>query len=239
MKNIAVKYSVKITSLVAIFILLTTFLLTPTAYAEEDVAKPWENKTWYFGLGFSSNEVTLPVGKKISGDETTYASADDSALGWKLLLGMNYKPNLDAAFTYQNIGSYESRIRSVFADKQLEGIVNTDLEYQTFNLELRPKYNLGKSFNIQGLAGLSYILAERSPDVTVKGGQHPDDLVELQNTLDAEFKNESENKLALVYGFSFVYHWSEKYALGYELNYSAHGEQDISMHQVVLTRRIK
>jgi opacity protein-like surface antigen len=234
MKNITRSDSVNIKNPFMKILMIGALMLASTAQAEIDLDKPL-----YVGLAFSSNNITLPVGTKISGDETTRLSADDSALAWKILLGMNYSPKLDLALTYQNIGSYEHRITTVFADKQLEGRVNTDLDYKALTLELRPKYRIGKAFNVQALLGLAYIQAERSPKVRVIGGQDPDELEELQNDLNAAFKNETDNELGLIYGVTFSYHWSEKYALGYELNYSAHGDQDISMQQIVLTRKIK
>lgn len=234
MKKLNRAYFTRSRNLLGYLLQLAMLLSTPFAYAEVDFDKPM-----YLGLGFSSNNITLPTGTKISGDETTRLSADDSALAWKIILGMDYHPKFDLALTYQNIGSFEHNITSVLADKQLTGKINTELEYQAITLEMRPKYNLGKSFIVQGLLGLAYIQAERSPKVTVIGGQDPDELEDLQNDLNAAFRNESDNEIGLIYGLNFNYHWSEKYALGYELNYSAHGDQDISMQQIVVTRKIK
>jgi hypothetical protein len=221
---------------VPVFLSVTAvvFSFSPLTHAAIDLDKPLSA-----GVALSRNHVSLPVGKSVSGDQISYFSANDTDIAWKIFLTMDYDQHLDLTLAYHDMGSYQHRIRSIFADKQLEAIINTQLQYKALSIDVRPKYTLGEKFVVQAIGGLAYVQGERNPSVRVIGGQNPDDLEKLENDLNDSFKTEKENKISLLYGLGFSWQWKENYALGFELNYSKHGSQDISQQHFSITRKIR
>jgi hypothetical protein len=239
-------------------VLIFTFFLSGMTFAENEsetaviepaivepviVEKETQSKNFldfkkpiYAGIGYSLNDATLIKGEKIASDVITRINVDASDSGKILLLGMHYSKNLDIETRYQSLGEYQQTMRIIDVPQQTQTNINTDLDYQSLNILMRPKYSLSKYFQVQAEAGLSYVMLDRSAKVAVLANKTPAEIAQLEADAKANLPASSENKLSLSYGLSLLYHGNGYFDWRWAMDRHQHGDEDFSSQSISIIR---
>ncbi len=185
------------------------------------------DKPWYLGLGISNSEVGFQSGSRTSGDTIVSFSGDNSAVSFWLLAGMQYHEHYDIELRYHQLGGFDHSIKYVDASKQIQVNVDSDLDYQSFDALIKPKLSWG-GFQVNASAGLSLVLVERVPGVSIVGGQ--DELVreEFLNAISPNINVQNDRGLVLKYGLGMEYKSKKAYAWRYDIYWSEFDDEDIA-----------
>lgn len=193
-------------------------------------------KPLYAGIGFTRNEAALISGEKIEDEITTQISVDDSDSGYMLFLGMHYAKFLDIETRYQNLGSFKQNMRVVNPPQFIQTNTDTTLNYQSFNFLLRPKFSLGKYFQVQAETGLSYVMLGRDAKVSVLGNRTQADLAQFKKEAKQGLDASSENKLALTYGMSILYQGNGYFDWRWAIDRHKHGNEELASQSISIVR---
>jgi len=193
-------------------------------------------KPVYVGIGFSLNDISLIKGEKIESDVITRINVDSSDSGKFLLLGMHYGKNLDIETRYQSLGMYQQKVRIIDVPELTQTNINTDLDYQSINFLMRPKYNLGKYFQVQAEAGLSYVMLDRSAKVEVLANKTPAEIAQLETDAKDNLPASSENKLTIAYGLSLLYQGNGYFQWRWAIDRHQHGDEDLASQSISIIK---
>jgi len=227
---------VKITTLFSFsFILL---LASNALWAGEAFLSKFDfEKPIYAGIGVTKNEVTMLKGEKIEGSMITRISGDKSDLGNQLLLGMHYSEHLDIETRLQNLGSFTQKTQIVDTEELSQTNINTVLNYQSLSFLMRPKYGLGKHFNLEAEAGVSYVMLDRADKVSVFANKSAAEIKQLTDDAKADLDTGNVNKLSLTYGISILYKGNGFFDWRGAIDRHQHSDEDFSTQSLSIIRR--
>lgn len=186
------------------------------------------NKPIYVGVGFAANEVALLSGEKQVNDITTRITADDEDFGAQFFLGMHYAEFFDIETRYQNLGSFKQKVSVINTPEFYQTNTDTLLDYQSVNFLIRPKFKLGKYFQAQAEAGLSYVMLSRDAKVTVLANKSQAEIDQLTKDAEEQLAASDDNEVALTYGVSILYQGNGLVAWRWALDRHQHGDEDFA-----------
>lgn len=195
------------------------------------------NKPIYMGVGFAANEAALLSGEKQANEITTRITVDDEDFGAQLFLGMHYAEFFDIETRYQNLGSFKQKVSIINTPEFYQTNIDTLLDYQSVNFLVRPKYNLGKYFQVQAETGLSYVMLSRDAKVTVLANKSQAEINQLTKDAEAQLESSAENKLTLTYGLSILYQGDGFLAWRWALDRHQHDSEDFAAQSLSIVYR--